>query len=101
MPTPEPPFLDDRCDLDPPPKGSPALLGDRLASLKSYRRTAEFRSPSPAGRVLRRNILIVTAVMKLDYSQREVAEVFRLTESRVSHILREMETLVHSVNSPH
>lgn len=90
-------------DDDPPPKGSPRLMGDRLDGLKAFRRTVEGRSGgSPMGQshLLHRNILIAAAVVKMGMSHQQVGDIFNLDRSRVTHILKEMGNLAGPVKRP-
>lgn len=83
-------------DPDPPPPGSPRLLGD-IGALGRYRKTVEERasgSPMASSPFFHRNLIFAAAVFKMGYSQRQVAEFFGLSESRLSHILADMENVL-------
>jgi hypothetical protein len=84
-------------DDDPPPQGSPRLMGDRFDSIRGYKATVEFRaSGSPLGQshLFARNVLMAALVYRVGYTQREVASIFALSEARVSEILSELESLL-------
>ena len=87
-------------DDDPPPKGSPRLMGDRLDGLKAFRRTVEYRtskSPVEQSPLLHRDILIAVAVLEMGMSHQQVATLFHLKRPRVTNILKEMENLAGPV----
>lgn len=86
------PFEDD----DPPPRGSARLLGDRLRHLGAYRRTAELRAGSPVradSHHFHRNLMVLIGV-RMGLRHEVVADAMKLSRSRVTHIVAEMELLM-------
>jgi hypothetical protein len=95
MPSPHGYHDDDRCDLEPPPRGSPKLLGD-MGTLGRFRRTVELRtSGSPEGQecsaMFVRNLMIAHAVLEMGFSHEKVGDAMGLSRVRVTNIILELE----------
>jgi hypothetical protein len=84
-------------DEDPPPAGSPRLLGGSMGRLSRYRATAELRAaprvPAEGVHLFHRNLMIALAV-KAGMTHESVAKAMGLSRVRVTNILAELETLL-------
>jgi len=94
MPSPEGYFLDDRCDLDPPRRGSPMLVGDvsRLAGIRSVSEVRDSPGAPLTARqrkIKRKHIVIFLARVSglpLDV----IADAFDLTRQEISRVCIQM-----------
>jgi hypothetical protein len=95
MPSPAGYFDDgDRVDLDPPPRGSPRLVGD-MARLGAVRSPVDVReSPGPPlttrQRKIRRKHLIILLARVNGLPTSFIADAFGLSHQEISRVCRQM-----------